>query len=200
MTCTKLNIGINVCGQIHVLIPTETSLPFKETFNVSTTPDYKSLEIYEGLYKDNEYNILLCDLPIPAMEQLTISLDASSQMTISSGTFVSEPISLSCSETIDEHVAGHRTRTDEWRQLEDSRMKYMDYIYETKDTLYDPYVKQKIHPDVYNSVIKHFKQAEQICYVKDVTLEEILTIHNEVESMVNKVLNDVVIENNGEFK
>jgi hypothetical protein len=200
MTCTKLNIGINVCGQIHVLIPKEISLPYEESFEVTTTSDYKSLEIYEGLYKDNEYNILLCNLDIPAMNQLTISLDISGKMFIKTGTFVSNPISLSCDKTIIEHITGYNARTDEWKQLEVSRMKYLDYIYETKDTLYDPYVKQKIHPDIYKSVIKHFKQAEQICYVKDVTLEEILTIHNEVECMVNKVLNDVVIENNGEFK
>jgi hypothetical protein len=195
-----LNIGINVCGQLHVLIPMDSSLPFEETFEVSTTHEYKSLEIYEGLYKDNEYNILLCNLSIPAMEKLTISIDTLRQMVIKTGTFASNPISLSCDETIKGHTMGHQARTDEWRQIEESRMKYMDYIYETKDTLYDPYVIKKIPPDIYNKLIHQFKNAELICYVKDVTLDEILTIHNEVECMINKVLNDVVIENNGEFK
>ncbi len=200
MTSTKLNIGINVYGQFHVLIPKDTILPYEDTFDVTTTSEYKSLEIYEGLYKDNEYNILLCNLDIPAMEKLTISLDISGKMIIKTKTFVSNPISLSCDETIADHITSYQARTAEWRQLEISRMKYLDYIYETKDTLYDPYVKKKIPPNIYNPLIKHFKQAELICYVKDITLEEIVTIHNEVECMVNKVLNNVVIENNGEFK
>ena len=97
-----------------------------------------------------------------------------------------------------EHIIGYKAKTDEWKQLENVRMKYLDYIYETKDTLFDPYVKKKIPPNIYDSVICQFNKAEQICYVKDITLEEITIIHKQVEDMVNKVLNDVVIENNGE--
>ena len=195
---TQLNIGLNVYGQMNILIPRGTKLPYSETFDVSTTSAYKSLELYIGLYNNNTYNILLCDLTIAKMTQLHISL-TSEHMIVSSCDFLSEPIIFD--KTIHkQHTFEYKARSEEWILFEESRMKYMDYIYETKEALYDPYVIKKIPPDIYKSVIHQFKQAEQICFVKDISLNELLTIHREVEDMVNKVLNDVVIENNGEFK
>jgi hypothetical protein len=198
MTYTQLNIGLNLYGYMYILIPCNTPIPYQETFDVTTTDEYKSLELYEGLYKNNEHNILLCNLEIPPMKKITISLDTEGRMTITAGSYVSDKIQRPSMDKTNEHIIGYKAKTDEWKQLENGRMKYLDYIYETKDTLFDPYVKKKIPPNIYDSVICQFNKAEQICYVKDITLEEITIIHKQVEDMVNKVLNDVVIENNGE--
>lgn len=185
---TKLDIGICVYNSMKVLIYKDTKLPFTDTFSISTTEDYKYFELYEGQFKDVKKNILTHKFTIPKDKisgNVTIHIDNDYLLTIKSDNYTSETIKLSDDILVNKHLIEHKNYNTEKIKIEEKLLEYTEYIYETKKVLFDKNIVKNVPKEKYNYIVEQFNMAEKICFVTDITIEEIETIQNEVETFVN---------------
>lgn len=74
-----------------------------------------------------------------------------------------------------------------------------NHIYHMKETVNDEQMKSKLGNIKYEAIIDKLNRAEETLYVENVSKEEYEGVMKELENYINPIMQQVVIENNGEF-
>lgn len=84
-----------------------------------------------------------------------------------------------------------------WLNRHNARMDYIDYINETKSTLYDPQIKYSIEKLVpgyptYSKLIEKFERAEQLGQFDDLETEEYKLALKEIQFFVDPIMQKIM--------
>jgi len=197
-----INIGIDIGGSMQPIILKDQELPYEYELKLSPMYEQNELELcfYEGqraLVKDNQLmgKILLNNTNKTnkniGVFVLFIRIDDNLQMTVHI-----EDNLLATYKCLNESTAFFMLKESEpfieedriIKKLETNRQIYKEYITQTLYTLRKLNEENDIHLKMINIVLR----AEDIGYVEDITSEEFMLAQEEIETIVNKYMNNIV--------
>jgi len=176
------DIGINLDGMMYILFNEGTELPIEETFIIEINTNDPILEFYQGLNVYVKNNMCLGKLQLlntkRGMFELKCQLEENKLKL-----FINE-----YSEEflfINKEIGNKNIEEEKMRDLENHKYMYIKYINETLNTL------EQIKDKIDERIIIMLKNAKQIIYVEDVTIEEFKLALRELEEKINPILNNL---------
>jgi hypothetical protein len=184
----ETDIGIDVNGLMYVLFKQGITIPYEETFVIDVKCSDPLLCFYQGqrvYVKDNTLigKLQLINTQIGRFELKCNITDNMLKIIINEYiqeySFINEIIETDIENTIIE-------KEENIRNIETSKLKYINYINQTLHTLNQ--LKDKI--DAY--LIYKIKEAYEIIYIEDITVEEYELAQLQIEGWVNPILNKLI--------
>jgi len=198
-----IDIGIDIGGAMHPIILKDQELPYEYELKLSPMYEQTELEIcfYEGqrtLVKDNQImgKILLNNTNKTnkniGLFVLFIRIDDKLQMTVHI-----EDNLLATYKCLNESTAFFMLKESEPFIEEDRIIKKVD----TNQQIYKEYISQTLYTlrklneendNIHTNIINIVLRAEDIGYVEDITTEEFFLAQEEIETIVNKYMNNII--------
>jgi molecular chaperone DnaK (HSP70) len=186
----ETDIGIDINGIMYVLFKQGINLPSKESFVIDIKDNNDiMMHFYQGqrvYVKDNTLigKLQLMNTKSGRFELKCILTHNSLKLIINDYieeySFINK---ISCDEIISNEII---EKEENIRNIESSKLKYINYINQTLHTLNQ--LKDKIEP----YLIYKIKEAYEIIYIEDVTVEEYELAQLQIEGWVNPILNKLI--------
>jgi hypothetical protein len=185
----ETDIGIDVNGLMYVLFKQGITLPYEENFVIDLKCSDPILCFYQGQRVYVKDNTLLGQLQLINTQigrfELKCNITQNSLKIIINEyieeySFINK---ISCDEIISNEII---EKEENIRNIESSKLKYINYINQTLHTLNQ--LKDKIEP----YLIYKIKEAYEIIYIEDVTVEEYELAQLQIEGWVNPILNKLI--------
>jgi hypothetical protein len=171
------DIGVDMDGDLEILVPRETPLPHEFVCHIQRN-DEQELLLYEGNYVRNEKNLLLGRFPLPNEKVcITLNLYEDKRVTLRIDELVVCAFILNptpCPVSIEPR-----------RLWLNARNEFCEYLNSTRTFVEDPMVQKKI-PE-WTWVLEQLDWAEQILEY-EVSTEEFQYALQEIEQMIQPIL------------
>ena len=97
-----------------------------------------------------------------------------------------------------EEAEKYKEEDEETRQTIEAKNSLENHIYHMKETVNDSDMKSKLGSH-YDDIIYKLGRAEETLYVENVSKQEYEHVMKELEDYINPIMQQIVVENNGEF-
>ena len=180
----ETDIGIDINGLMYVLFKQGINLPSEECFVVDIKSEEPILYFYQGQRVYVKDNLLIGKLQLINVKSGRFELKCS---------ITHDTLKLIINDYIEEYsfineineMNQINQKEEKIRNLEIAKLKYINYINQTLSTL--DQIKDKIDP----YLIYKIKEAYEIIYVEDITVEEYEEAQKQIEGWVNPLLENI---------